>query len=260
MKNNYLWTITNLKQIEKLKEKGIKNFVYPLSFFCVGIPKTFSVQEIKEDNAYLLVNRILDTKAIEELSIILHNLPDNIKGIIFDDVGLIEVLKDIRINKVLFLSHFNTNFESVKIFFDYVDDIIISTDITEEEIDKIIDSCNKKISLFTFGLVSSMYSRRLLNDAYAKHYSISKEDTKDLRVDDKRFISVENDYGTVIYHYPYFNGLRLLNKDVNYHFFFPILLDDERIFELLDNDLSNIENDEGFLNQKTIYKVKGVDK
>jgi hypothetical protein len=89
---------------------------------------------------------------------------------------------------------------------------------------------------------------------------ISKEIIKDLRVDDKRFISVENDYGTVIYHYPYFNGLRLLNKDVNYYFFFPILLDDERIFELLDNDLSNIENDEGFLDQKTIYKVKGVDK
>ncbi len=256
MKDNYLFTVTNIKLIDKLKDNGIKNCVYPLSFFCVGIPKTFDVSDMKEENSYIYVNRVLDTKAIDELDIILHKLPSNIKGIIFDDIGLIEVLKDVNIQKILYLTHFNTNYESINIWFDYVDDIIVSTDITENEIDEIIAKAKKKISLFTFGLVPGMYSRRYLNTSYDKHYGLKEEKEKDLYIENEKFISIENDYGTVIYHYPYYNALRLLKKDVHYHFFFPILLDDNEVLELSNNNISNIKYDEGFLDKKTIYKIK----
>ena len=256
MKDNYLFTVTNINLIDKLKDNGIKNFVYPLSFFCVGIPKTFDVSDMKEENSYIYVNRVLDTKSIDELDIILHKLPSNIKGIIFDDIGLIEVLKDVNIQKILYLTHFNTNYESINIWFDYVDDIIVSTDITESEIDEIISKSKKKISLFTFGLVPGMYSRRYLNTAYDKHYGLKEEKEKDLYIENEKFISIENDYGTVIYHYPYYNALRLLKKDVHYHFFFPILLNDNEILELSNNNVSNIKFDEGFLDKKTIYKIK----
>ncbi len=256
MKDNYLFTVTNLKLIDKLKDQGISNFVYPLSFFCVGIPNTFEIKDIKEENSYLFINRVLDTESIDKLDEILHKLPSNIKGIIFDDVGLIEVLKDINIKKILYLSHFNTNYRSINIWFDYVDDIMVSTDITESEIDEIISKVNKKVSLFTFGLVPAMYSRRYLNSSYDKHYNLEVELNKDLNIENERFISIENEYGTVIYHYPYYNGLRLLKKDVHYHFFFPILLDDNEILELSNNNVSNIEYDEGFLDTKTIYKIK----
>ena len=99
MKNNILFTVTNASLIPKLKGLNINNFVYPLSFFCVGIPNTFEIKDIHEDNAYLFVNRVLDSKSIDELDKILHNLPSNIKGIIFDDIGLVEVLKDVNIKK-----------------------------------------------------------------------------------------------------------------------------------------------------------------
>ena len=256
MKSNYLFTVTNLDLIDKLKDNGIRNFVYPLSFFCVGIPNTFDIKDIKEDNSYLYVNRVLDTKSIDELDKILHKLPVNIKGIIFDDIGLIEVLTDVNIKKILYLTHFNTNYESINIYFDYVDDIIVSTDITEKEIDEIISKVNKKISLFTFGLVPSMYSRRYLNTSYDKHYGLDIENNKELYIENEKFISIENEYGTVIYHYPYFNGLRLFNKDANYYFFFPILLSEDKILELSNNNVDNIDNDQGFLDKKTIYKIK----
>ena len=206
MKDNWLFTVTDISLIDKLKENGINKFVYPLSFFCVGITKTFSIDEIKEDNSYIFINRVLDTKSIDELDDILHHLPSNIKGVIFDDVGIIEVLKDVEVEKIFYLSHFNTNYESINIWFDYVDDIIISTDITEEEIDEIIKKTKNKISLFVFGLVSSMYSRRYLNTSYQKHYHLDLEDKKEINIDNERFISIENDYGTVIYHYPYYNA------------------------------------------------------
>ena len=256
MKNNVLFTITNLNIIDKLKEKGINNFVYPLSFFCVVIPNTFTIDQIKEDNAYLFVNRILDCKSIEKLKSILKNLPNNIKGIIFDDVGLIEVLKDINIKKILYNTHFNTNYESVNYFFEYVDDIILPNDITEEEIDEIISKTNKKISLFIFGLVPTLYSRRTLLKNHAIFYDIDYENIKKLNVNSQKFISIENEYGTMMYHYPYFNGTRLLNKEVSFLFYFPILLDNDKLLKILENDFMCIETDEGFLDTKTIYKVK----
>ena len=256
MKNNCLFTVTNLELIEKLKGLKINNFVYPLSFFCVGIPNTFTIDQIKEDNSYLFINRILDSKDIDKLNVILHKLPKNIKGIIFDDVGIIEITKDLKLEKILFLSHFNTNFESINYFFDYVDDIIVSTDITEEEIDEIITKTKKKVSLFVFGLISSLYSRRTLLTSHAMHYNIKKENPKDLNIQDKKFISIENEFGTVLYHFPYFNGQRLLNKDVRFLFYFPILLDDEKVLEVAKNNFDCIPNDFGFLDTKTIYKVK----
>ena len=256
MKNNVLFTVTNIGLIEKLKGLGINNFVYPLSFFCVGIPNTFAIEDIKEENSYLFINRILDSKDIDKLNEVLHNLPSNIKGIIFDDVGIIEITKDLKLEKILFLSHFNTNFQSINYFFDYVDDIIVSTDITEEEIDEIITKTNKKVSLFVFGLISSLYSRRTLLTSHAKHYNIPKENQKDLKIQNKKFISIENEFGTVLYHFPYFNGKRLLNKDVNYLFYFPILLEDAKVLEVAKNNFDCIPNDFGFLDTKTIYKVK----
>lgn len=253
--NNLLYTVTNLDIIKELKENGVKNFVYPLSFFCVGIPSTFSIEDIKEDNAYIFVNRVMDTITIDHLKKVLEKLPNNIKGIIFDDIGIVNLLKDLEITKILYLSHFATNYESINLLFKYVDDVIISTDITEEEIDDIIKNTDKKVSLFTFGLVPSFYSRRSLISSYNKHFKLNNELIMDANVMNKKFITIENEFGTIMYHYPYFNGLKLNQKDIHYYFYFPILLDNNKQIDLLNNDLSNIENDDGFLNNKTIYKL-----
>jgi len=256
MKNKYLFTVTDENLIDTLKDKGITNLVFPLDFFCVGIPKTFKINEITYENAYLLINRVLDCDAIKKLDALLHNLPSNIKGIIFDDLGIIEITKDLNLHKVLFLSHFTTNKESINYFFDYVDDIIISTDICEEEIDYIIKNAKKKVSLYTFGLVSAMYSRRMLLTSHAMHHQTKKEEIKELTCANHKFIMVENTFGSVLYNYPYYNATRLLKKDAAYYFYFPLFLDKEDIEKLIDNDLSFIKYDYGFLDTKTIYKVK----
>ena len=256
MKNNVLFTVTNPSIISNLKGLGISKFVYPLSFFCVGVPRCFSISEMTEENSYIFVNRILDSQAIDELDGILHNLPSNIKGIIFDDLGLIEVLKDVNLEKILYYSHFNTNYASINYFFDYVDEVIVSTDITEQEIDEIIVKAKKKVSLFVFGLVPALYSRRTLLTNHAKQFNLSEEKQKELHINDKKFIAIENEFGMMMYHYPYYDGTRLLNKDVKYLFYYPILLSDESILKVAQNDFKCVLTDEGFLDTKTIYKVK----
>ena len=69
---------------------------------------------------------------------------------------------------------------------------------------------------------------------------------------------LENEYGSYIYKLPYFNALNLLNKDALYYLYFPIFLNDKDLEDLVNNKV-NINFDDGFLNKKTIYKVKGRD-
>lgn len=256
MKSNILFTVTDKSIINDLKDLGINKFVFPLSFFCVGIKDTFDIEDIDEDNAYLYVNRALDTDLIIKLDNILHNLKSNIKGIIFEDLGVINLCNGLNIEKIFYSPHFNTNFKSINYMFNYVDEIIVSTDITEEEIDEIIKKCNKKISVMAFGLVSSMYSRRTLISNYAKKNNKEYSDKLDLHINDKKFMMVENEYGSVMYHLPYFDGTRLINKDIKYLFYFPIFLSNENILKVANNDFSTIDTDYGYLDTKTIYKIK----
>lgn len=256
MKSRKFFTVTNPELIKELKECEVDCFVYPLTFFCVGIPVTFDIEDIKEDNAYIFVNRILDSKSMDKLKETLKNLPSNIKGIIFDDLGLIEVLKDSHLEKVLYNSHFCTNYESINYMFDYVDEVIVSTDITEEEIDTIIAKSNKKISVLAFGLVPSLYSRRHLLSNYAKHYGKDIELEKELTCGDKRFIALENEHGMMMYHYPYYNASRLIKKDISIKWYHPIFLSDEEVINVAKDNLTDITSDSGFLDMKTIYKVK----
>ena len=144
---NKLFIIKSEKEINLLKENGIDNFVYPLFSFCVGVENEFSLSEIKEENSYLFVNRVLDEESANNLNMLLHSLPSNIKGIIFDDVGIIKMLEDVKIEKILMPSHFACNYESVNIYNEYVDSVILPFDITDGEVEEIISKSSKKVSL-----------------------------------------------------------------------------------------------------------------
>ena len=255
MKSNILFTVTDLNIIDKLKDLGIKNFVYPLSFFCVGIPNTFEINQIKEDNSYLYINENLATKKIDNLEKILNNLPNNIKGVIFEDLGIIRLLKDKNLEKILFNPHFNSNYETINYMFKYVDEIILPLDLTYEEIKEIVAKTNKKVSIMTFGLISSMYSRRTLLKSHSKHYNIPYKDTLKLKVNNENFLAFENENGTVLYHYPYYNGSILKNLDIKYELYLPLFLNNNQVLNTIDN-IQSIEIDDGFLNKKTIYKIR----
>ena len=253
---NKLFIIKNQTQIDILKKRGFTGFVYPLFSFCVGIEKEFKLSEIAEDNAFIFVNRVLDSKSINSLKSILEKLPKNIKGIIFEDVGVIELLKNSKIEKILCNTHFACNYESVNYLLKYVDTIILPHDITENEIDEIIKHAIKKVSLNVFGLIPSMYSRRSLITNYEKHFNIKVNRPFIIKNSNKSFLLMENNYGTYCYKLPYFNGLKLLSKDIKYALYLPIFLNDEDFEKLLDGVVEKTFDD-GFLNNKTIYKIKG---
>ena len=173
-RNNTLLLVNNLEIVDSLKDRENISFVFPLEGYVVGFPDTFKLNDIPL-GGFLLVNRIMDNKTLEDFKELLNNLPTNIKGIIFDDIGVLNILLELKLNliKILFLNHLNCNYESINAYLNYVDSVVVSSDITFEEIDEILEKAIKPVVLYTFGYINIMYSRRTLLTNYNKNYNKS---------------------------------------------------------------------------------------
>ena len=173
---------------------------------------------------------------------------------------ILDVVKDIDITKILILDHISNNASSINSYLEYVDSIVVSSDLSEEEIRNIVKNVNKKVVIYTFGLKGIMFSRRNLLDNYEMYYKLDKEKVIDSHINNKFFKVIESDYGTKVYAFPYYDGTSLLDlKNVLYFWYDPILLDINNIRKVLNNDLSNIDCSRIFLDKKTVYKVGDLD-
>lgn len=260
--NKFLVTVNNLDIINDLKKVGVTTFLFPLRNYSVGFPNTFSLDEILEENAYVFINRILSSTEIDELKKLLYKIPENIKGIVFDDLGVLEIINDLKIDKILYLNHFGTNYESINYFLDYVDSMVISTDITQQEIYTILDNTKKPLTIYGFGYVPVMYSRRLLLSNFNQHFNL--ENINNANISDKiaknKFKVYENEFGTILYHNKPSSSLQIEHDNILYHLINTVFLNDQEVLELFKSIRNNqeikIEHDNGFLNKPTIYKLK----
>ena len=248
-----LVTVTSKTILNELKNNEDITLVYPLNSYTVGFTLTFDIKEI---DGFVLINRILDDFDLDKLDQILHQ-ENKIKGIIFDDLGILELVKDLDIIKILSINHYGVNSKSINYYLEYVDSVVVSNDITKEEILKILDNANKKLVVNVFGLKDLMYSRRKLLTNYVTFYKLENSNLLDASIDDKGFKIVENEYGTVFYAKKYYNALELLGtKNVLYYWYNPLFLDDTRVKEVvINNNVTGIDCDKLFLDKKTTYRV-----
>lgn len=247
-----LITITNKDIIKDLRDIKDLTLLYPLKSFCVGYDEYFEIEEIDD---FVLVNRLLNDEELDLLESILKK--GSIKGIIFDDLGIIEAVKNLNITKILLLDHLATNSKSINYYLEYVDSVVISSDLTEDEIKYIAQNSKKPLVLSVFDLKKLMYSRRTLLKNYAEYHQITPKSTISSTILDKDFIIKENEYGTCFYIKDYYNALKLLDMtNILYFWYNPIGLDKKNILNLVQNKTLNIPSNQGFLNQATIYKIK----
>lgn len=263
--SNILIYVDKLEYISDYRKAGVSAFLFGLSGYCVGY-NTYTLDEIKNvevSNKYLLINRVLDCKAIDELKVILKDI-SGIKGIVFEDIGLVNVLKDYDVEKILFQNHFGTNKESINFWLDRVDSVFVSNEITYEEIDYICKNVKKDVVLHLYGYNQVMYSRRLLLSNWSDRFNVEKKSTNVISDISSgiKFRAMENEYGTVMYSQNIFNGSRLLGLDnVKYYYVNTTMIDHDVIMDFLSNkEHISEEEDNGFLDRETIYKLKGRDK
>lgn len=256
--NNYLITVTN-KEILNLKAKNI-SFLFPVTGYSVGYTYTFSFEEISIPNSFIYINRILDKNDIVHLKEDLQHLDQNIIGICFTDLGIINIIKELGLNmKLIYMQNHNTtNVVSINYYLEYVDSVLISTDITKKEIFTILDHANKPLVLPYFCKVNAMYSRRKLLTNFQEEFKLPKEQEITLHEDISNvdFFVQENDYGTVFYPSNFIDYRNLKHSNILYYYINPLGLSKNEVEQVLNGkDLSSI-SDTGFLYKETYYRLK----
>lgn len=259
-KEKILFNIENLSDIDKYKKIGINNFLFALDEFSIGY-KSFKLEELEnlECNRYLLMNRVFNNEDCDKFRNIINKL-ELFDGIIFEDIGVYNILKDSNIKLIWNQNHFATNYKSINYYLDMMYSAVISNELTKEEVKDIIDRVTKPIVLNVFGKNAIMYSRRTLLSNYNKYFNIDsdREVILEESITNNSFYAKESDKGTIIFNNKYFNIINYLNKfndnNILFYLIYPNGLDYNNILKLLNNE-SNIEYDDGFMNRKTIYKL-----
>lgn len=270
MKNNYIVIPNNLNNINDLLSEGINTFLFPVEKYSIGY-NTFSIDDINslKCHKYLYINRLLKTEELEELKESITSYQD-IDGIFFEDMGVYEILKD-KYKMINYNNHFNTNYHAINTYLEMgMDSVVVSNDITKEEIEEIINKAIKPVVVFTYGKTNIMYSRRNLISCYNDyHHCHENNPILTEEISKVEFAAKESDLGTVMFDNNYYNGSILIsemNSNILFYLINLVDLNDNEVIsvikDLKDNNIDHLKSikentNYGFLYKKTIYKVKG---
>ncbi len=264
--SKHLVLVNNLILINDFKELGYTNFLFALKDYSIGY-NGFSIDEINniEANKYLFINRILNSKDIRALEQVLINT-DGIKGIVFEDLGILEIVKKNHLDfeLIYFHNHAGTNYKTINFWLNEgVDSVVVSNELTKDEISEITNKVNKPVSIIMLGHNQIMYSRRLLISNYNEYHHLDNPNKLNLETNNHHFIAVESPYGTVFYTKAIYNYFELSNLDFKYQIINLTLIDDGDAIKVLNDIKDNnykfdyLETSDGFLTQKTIFKLGG---
>jgi len=258
MNNKLLVNINNLADIETYKKIGITNFLFAVKDFSLS-NHTFNLSELKalNINIYLNFNRILDTKEIEAFKKIKKDL-SFASGILYEDLGIYQVLKDSKIPLIWNQKHFVINSRSINFWLERVDSAVISNELTKDEIKSILENTQKPLIIPIFGYNQAMYARRKLLTSFGKAKKIKTNYEAHLVINDKHaFNTKEIGNETVFnYHLP-FNYLPYLKDFKEDKIKFYLIDSDDKpedIIKLINGH--HITSNEQFLSNKTIYKLE----
>ncbi len=286
-----------MKILVSLNNKNIKDYLNYTNSFIIGLKEysinylEFDIDEIKEllkndIELFVAINRNLFNNDLDDLEKKIIELSKlNIKGIMFYDLAVLEIVKrnNLSIDLVWHQEHMVTNYNTCNYYLDKgVKYAYIASDITTDEIIDI--HLNSKIKLITyfFGLPLLSFSKRKLITNYFDY--LDKDNNKDLyeiSSNDVNLIIKENKYGTAVLYNKILNGIKPLSKLknvceygvldenlVDHDIFIKVLkiysdflnnkidLDDafNKVYELTNSD------DSMFFDKETIYKVNNHEK
>ena len=252
-----LININDFKEISEYKKIGIDNFLFAVKGLSIGY-KAFSLEDIPKDS-YLLINRLMDTDAI---ALVRQNISliSEFRGVLFEDVGVFNLLKNTGIELIWFQNHFATNSLSINTWLSKgANSAVISNELTRDEISNIVANANAPIVFNVFGRNQIMYSRRHLLSNFNKFANIP--DTDDMTLyephTDNTFLAREEEWGTVLFNKEYFNycefASQLDDSKIRYYLIFNMDLPVLKIENIVHG--SPFGNT-GFLDKRTVYRME----
>ena len=276
------------------KEKGINTFILGMEKYSINYPSVSldKIKELsKEYNLFIAINKNIFNSELNEVLDILKELEKlNIKGILYYDLGVLNLVIDNKLNLdlVWHQTHMVTNYNTCNFYNDLgVKYGFLANEITLDEIIEINNKTNMELFVSVFGYPIVSHSRRKLISNYFKSISKEKENrTYNLEERDNKLRIKESDNGASILNGFITNGTKplfdLIKNNIKY-----LVLDMQEIdldiclsvadkYLYILNNIDNISDEEknniilsmdeligsntNFFYKKTIFKVRGDDK
>lgn len=239
---------------------GVKNLsIYPLE---LEIEDIIDIANSTDKEITIAINKMIHNKDLELVREVLTKVKDSrIKKIMFYDLGVFNICKNMNIDKELILSeeHLNASISSNNFYYNEgIKNTFITSDITYNELLEIKQNTKMNIYYTVYGFLPIFYSRRYLLTNYFKYINKDmKDNTYYIFNNNLRYMIKEYTYGTIIYS-PLVNLINEIDKiksidnlviDLSYN-------EDTTIIDKFINKESMDNTYTGFFDKKTIYKLK----
>ena len=258
---------SSLDHMYELTSYNIDGFIVPIKNLSVN--QSFEVDykdlelvidKIKNKEVILLINKMMHSSDIELLRKVLKKTSTlKVDKIMYYDNSVYMLSQELKLNipLVIYQDHLNLSILSNKFYNDMgINYAYISSDITKEEIRDIKLNTKSKLFITAYGYVPIFYSRRYLLSNYFEY--IDKSYKKDVFYLDNEYPIKESDFGTIIYSNKIINLINELDK-LDYIVMDSFNIDRQEFNEMVNKFINKDKVEDtytGFLDKKTIYKVK----
>lgn len=278
---------SSLEEIEKTSNL-VDGFIIGIKNMCVNTNMYINIQElnildsIKNKDIFISLNKNMHNGDLDTIKNILLELNNyNIKGVLYYDVAVLFIYKSLDLNYDLVWAaeHLTTNYNTINYWNEMgVKYTYLSSDITEEEIVTISKNCTSKLMVTLFGYLPMFVSKRHIVKNYLEYFKLEdKFSVNYMSKEGHTYPIIDNEIGTSVYSANILNGIKSsLNIDVYYIVLNSFDIELDKFIEVINlfksvdknnvleyedrinNMFDNVDN--GFLNTKTIYRVKKNEK
>ena len=261
---------SSLDHMYELTSYNIDEFIVPIknlsanqSFEVDYKDLELVIDKIKNKEVILLINKMMHSSDIELLREVLKKVSTlKVDKIMYYDNSVYMLSQELKLNipLVIYQDHLNLSILSNKFYNDMgINYAYISSDITKEEIRDIKLNTKSKLFITAYGYVPIFYSRRYLLSNYFEY--IDKSYKKDVFYLDNEYPIKESDFGTIIYSNKIINLINELDKldFIDYIVMDSFNIDRQEFNEMVNKFINKDKVEDtytGFLDKKTIYKVK----
>lgn len=286
------------EKIDFYLENVVDGFLIGINDFSENFNNTIDINEIseftdllnkKEKDIYIVLNKLCFNNKIDELKELLFKLSEEkITGVMFDDLAVLNIVKEnnLNINLIWYGIHKAVNSKTINFLSKRgIKGVMLSNEITIDEILKILENINVKVFITLFGYTNVATSSRKLLTNYFEFTKKEKKGNKYYikeKKDDKYYPIIEGE-NTNFFSGKILNGIKEYPKIINNEKIEAIFLDnylineysfynvieafnaikqspeDKEFIDKLSNviESNNYGNTyDGFLNKETIFKVK----
>ena len=221
--------------------------------------------DFKDKEVFVSLNKLMHNNDLESLREVMLKLKDKDVRIIFYDMAVYNMAKELDMIDKLVISqdHLNASVLSNKFYLKRgIKASYITSDITKDELLEIKAKSGMEVCFLGYGYAPIFYSRRYLIRNYLKY--IHEDEGKEYKIvsdTDKVYPIKEEAYGTTIYTEEPINLINYLDelKEIDYLVLKSNQIDDDEFNKMVDKFINHetvADPYVGFFNTKTIYKVK----